>query len=110
MILYSVRMTASANRQIIEYTDYITEQSKSTKVAEQWSQKIYQKIATLNIHPKRYAFAQENDHRDYEIRRQLIGNYVVLYTIDDAAMVVKVIGFRHAKQLSITSVLPTGAD
>lgn len=104
---YHVRMTASTNRQIAQCANYIGEESGCSDIAKRWSRKIYQQIATLSIYPRRNAIAQENDYRDYEIRRQLIGNYVALYTIDEKGLAVNIIGFRHAKQLPATQELPT---
>lgn len=103
---YDVRISPSVVNRIAEYATHIAEDSGSADVARRWTQSVYQKINTLNVCPKRYVLAQENDHRAYEIRRQLIGNYVIFYSVDEESTTVSVIGFRHAKRLPIIEDLP----
>jgi hypothetical protein len=76
------------------------------QTAERWINRVYDIIATLDAFPSRNALAEENRYRDYEIRRQVIGNYLALYSIDEEAATVHVIGFRHGHRLPRPSELP----
>jgi len=50
--------------------------------------------------------AEEDQHRDYPIHRRIIGNYLALYTVDEEQSTVRVIGFRHGRQLPRLGQLP----
>jgi len=67
---------------------------------------VYDAIETLAFFPRRFALAEEDAHRPYEIRRMLIGNYLALYTIDDSVRTVKLIAFRHGARLPRPEELP----
>ncbi|TWT89983.1 hypothetical protein Mal64_03650 [Pseudobythopirellula maris] len=56
--------------------------------------------------PRRFGLAEENSHREYEIRRLLIGNHLALDTIDDETCSVHVIGFRPSRRLPRPNDLP----
>jgi mRNA-degrading endonuclease RelE of RelBE toxin-antitoxin system len=103
---YHVIVTPMVGDKILEYGRYIAEQSGSLKVAEKWIGRIYAAIDALDVFPRRFNLAEEDEHRDYEIRCKVIGNYLVLYTIDDTKQTVTVIGFRHGHRLPRPEELP----
>jgi hypothetical protein len=43
--------------------------------------------------------APENDFKPYEVRRALVENCALLFTIDEKNMLVWVIGFRHGSRM-----------
>jgi hypothetical protein len=61
----------------------------------------------LDQNPERFGLAEESRFRDYDIHRQVIGSYLGLYAVDDDAKIVRVIGFRHGRQLPRPEQLPT---
>lgn len=67
---------------------------------------VYAELRSLDHAPRRNALAEEDRYRDYEIRRPIIGHYLALYTVDDAASVVHIIGFRHGSRLPRLGDLP----
>ena len=103
---YRVIVTPIVGDKILEYGRYIAEQSGSLQVAEKWIGGVYAAIDTLDVFPRRFNLAEEDEHRDYEIRRKVIGNYLALYHIDDAEKKVTVIGFRHGHRLPRPEELP----
>lgn len=98
---YQVIVSPRTHQQILSYAQHIAEASGSVTTAERWVDKMYETIARLDYFPHRYGLAEEDAHRDNVIHRQIIGNYLALYSIDDDARVVSVIGFRHGKRLPL---------
>jgi plasmid stabilization system protein ParE len=106
MKTYKVVVAPIAAEKIAEHGRYIAEVAGMPQTAERWIDRVYDKIAALNAFPHRFALAEEDRFRDYEIRRQIIGTYLVLYSIDEAAQAVHVIGFRHGRRLPRAAELP----
>ena len=77
---YRVIVAPIAAESIAEYGRYIAEVAGKPETAERWVNHVYDKIATLDAFPQRHVLAEENGHRAYEIRRQVISNYLVLYS------------------------------
>ncbi len=96
---FQVVVSPKTHQQISEYAHYIAESSGSNVVAERWANQVYDSIDRLEYFPRRFGLAEEDAHRDYAIHRQILGNYLALYTIDDESQIVRVIGFRHGKRL-----------
>lgn len=103
---YTVIVAPIAAEQIAEYGRYLAEVAGMPQTAERWVNHVYDMIATLKAFPNRYSLAEEDRYRDYKIRRQVIGNYLVLYTVDEEAAKVHVVGFRHGHRLPRPSELP----
>jgi plasmid stabilization system protein ParE len=104
---YAVKLSVTVVEQITEYARFISEQRHAPENAQQWLERVYDAIETLDQSPHRCALALENAHRPYEIRRLLIGRYLALFTIDETKRVVHVIGFRHGHRLPRPAELPT---
>ncbi|MCC7474674.1 MAG: type II toxin-antitoxin system RelE/ParE family toxin [Pirellulales bacterium] len=103
---YTIRVSSFAAEQIAEYQAHIAEKSGFAEIAERWADLVYAAIEELQIMPRRFALAEEDNYRDYNIHRLLIGKYLALYTIDEKTKTVKVIGFRHGSRLPKTDDLP----
>lgn len=103
---YTIVVAPVAAEMIRQYGCYIADQSGSVEIAKRWVDRVYDAIATLDIFPRRFGLAEEDAHRDYEIRVLIFGNYLVLYAIDDVRKIVKVVGFRHGARLPRPGELP----
>jgi len=106
MTQYKVCVTSFAADKIGEYGRYIAEQSGSLAIAECWINHVYTTIETLHYSPHRHGLAEEDKYRDFELRRQIIGNYLAIYAVDDAQRIVSVVGFRHGRRLPRPDELP----
>ena len=106
MTRYSIRVSPAAADRVADYAEFIAERSGSVDIARRWVDRVYSAIDSLAYWPRRFAFAEENDHLDYEIRRLIVGRHLVLYTVDDEDLLVKVIGFRHGSRLPRPEELP----
>jgi len=106
MTQYKICVTSFAAEKIREYGHYIAEQSGSLAIAERWIDHVYTMIETLHHSPHRHGLAEENQYRSFELRRQIIGNYLAIYAVDDAKRLVSVVGFRHGRRLPRSEDLP----
>jgi hypothetical protein len=107
---YTIVVAPVAAENIRQYGCYIAEQSGSVEIAKRWVDRVYDSIVTLEVFPHRFGLAEEDVHRDYEIRVLILGNYLVLYTVDDVRKIVKVVGFRHGARLPRAGELPRDAS
>jgi plasmid stabilization system protein ParE len=103
---YRILITKSARSQIIGSARYIAESSQSLPIAERWLERVLSAADTLADFPHRCPLAPENDFRSFEIRRMLIGVYLLLFTIVEKDRTVIVIGLRHGSQLPRPDELP----
>jgi plasmid stabilization system protein ParE len=103
---YRVELSQFACDAIYEYVRFIAIERQSPLSAERWLQKIWQAVDSLETLPHRCPLAPENEHRQYEIRMRVVGDYLLLYTVDEAAKTVQIIGFRHGHRLPRPSELP----
>ena len=103
---YSVGITDAAFDAIRQHARYIAVDCQSPLNAKKWLQKVFDEIDALEHMPARHNLAPESDFKTYEIRRALIGDYLILFTIDETASMVWVIGFRHGSRLPRPNALP----
>ncbi|QDU91772.1 Plasmid stabilization system protein [Pirellulimonas nuda] len=106
MIRYRVVVTPIAVDKIAEYAAYIAQQAGSIEVATRWSDRVHAKLSTLCTFPARHGLAEEDAHRGYTIRRQIVGKHLALYTVDEVSRTVYVVGFRHGHMLPRPDELP----
>jgi mRNA-degrading endonuclease RelE of RelBE toxin-antitoxin system len=62
-------------------------------------EQVWDVIDDLEHMPSLHNLAPENAFVSYEMRRALVGDYMILFTIDDDKHRVTVIGFRHGSRL-----------
>lgn len=103
---HRVLITRSARSRIVEQARYIASESQSLVVARRCLQQIYDAVDGLSDFLRRSALAVENDFREYEIRRLVVGRYLILFTIVEVDLTVIVIGFRHGSRLPRPDDLP----
>jgi plasmid stabilization system protein ParE len=103
---YRVEITDAAFEAIRAQAKYIAVDCRAPLNAARWLEKGWDAIDSLEVNPKRHCLVPENDFKPYEIRRVLVVNCLVLYTIDEDAGTVWVIGFRHGSQLPRPDELP----
>jgi toxin ParE1/3/4 len=103
---YRVLITPPARAKILEQARYIAVDCQAPHNGQRWLERVFDAAETLATFPRRCGLAPENDLRDYEVRRLLIGDYFLLFTIVDKDRTVWVIGFRHGSQLPRPKELP----
>src|SRR5882724_9673092 len=103
---YSVEMTEVAYEAIRAHARYIAIECQSPLNASRWLDDVWNVIDGLEHMPARHILAPENDFKLYEVRRALVGSHLMLFTIDESAHKVWVIGFRHGSRLPRPDELP----
>jgi toxin ParE1/3/4 len=103
---YAVEITDTAFELIRAQARYIAIDCQPPLNASRWLERVWDAIDGLEEMPNRHTLAPENDYKPYEVRRALIGDYFILFTIDESAAKVRVIGFRHGSRLPRPDDLP----
>ena len=96
---YRVLITLAARAKILEQARYIAVDGQSPVNAARWLERVFDASDTLSAFPQRCPVAAENDFRDYEVRRLLVWDHALLFTIVESDQTVWVIGFRHGSRL-----------
>jgi plasmid stabilization system protein ParE len=92
---FHVRVSERAIAEIESYRDFIATKRKAPLSAQRWVDNVFNEIASLAILPRRCPLAPENRRARYEVRMHVIGDYLVLFNVDDALQTVHILGFRH---------------
>jgi hypothetical protein len=103
---YTVEITDAAFERIRDQARYIAVDCQAPLNASRWLEQVWDVIDGLEYMPKRHNLAPENDFKSYEVRRALVGDYFVLFTVDESVGKVWVIGFRHGGRLPRPNDLP----
>lgn len=103
---YRVEVTDQAYVAIRQYTRYIAVECESPLNAARWLEKVWDAVDSLERWPRRCPLAPEDQFRPYEIRMRIVGDHLLLFTVDNDAKAVWVIGFRHGHRLPRSGELP----
>lgn len=103
---YTVEITDTAFELIRDEARYIAIERQSSLNASRWLEQVWDAIDGLEEMPNRHNVAPESTYKAYEVRRALVGNYLILFTIDEPMHKVWVIGFRHGSRLPRPDELP----
>jgi mRNA-degrading endonuclease RelE of RelBE toxin-antitoxin system len=103
---YTVDITESAFEAILAQARYIAVECKAPLNASRWLEKVWDVIDGLENMPKRHGLADESAFTSYPVRRALVGDYLVLFTVDEKTRTVRVVGFRHGSRLPRPDDLP----
>lgn len=103
---YRIIISPRVIESIADYRDYIAHSSGHSRIAATWVERVLASFDHLRTMPAKFALAEENDSRPYELRQMLIGKYVAVYTIDEEYCVVRILNFRHGSRLPHRGDLP----
>jgi toxin ParE1/3/4 len=103
---YTVEITDAALEAIRAQVRYIAVECQAPLNAARWLERVWDVINDLEHLPDRHSLAAESAFRPYEVRRALVGDYLLLFTIDAESRKVWVIGFRHGSRLPRPGDLP----
>jgi hypothetical protein len=103
---YAIEITDTALGLIRAQARYIAIECHSPMNAAAWLAKVWDTVDGLEQMPMRHNLALEDAYKSYEVRRALVGDYLILFTIDESIKKVWVIGFRHGSRLPRPGALP----
>lgn len=104
--VYAVRTTAAARQAIREQARYIAVEQQSPQNAREWLERVWTAIDGLEFMPLRYNEAKGYDSLPYVVRRVILDNHLILFTVDKANATVYVVGLRHGARLPRQRDLP----
>lgn len=103
---YVVEITDAAFELVRQQARYIAIDCNAPLNASRWLEQVWDVIDGLETMPNRHMLAPEDAFKSYEVRRAIVGDYFILFTIDAGAQRVWVIGFRHGGRLPLPEDLP----
>lgn len=103
-MIYRVDLTDEAWSKIRDQARYIAGEGGSPANAAQWLSRVLAAVDTLEHWPRRCPEAAENAFFPFEVRMLSVDGFLLLFTVDDAEGVVRVVNARHGRQL------PLGGD
>ena len=95
---YDVVIIAAAEEELEEAYRFIREDSPTH--AKRWRESLLARAKSLSAFPGRCAIAPESFALGVEVRKLVVGNYRVLFTIDGSTVTLRHI--RHAARRPIT--------
>ncbi|MCL2486829.1 MAG: type II toxin-antitoxin system RelE/ParE family toxin [Oscillospiraceae bacterium] len=87
---YRVELAITAKQDLREIHSYVENNLKEPVIADKLLDKIESKIASLSNMPQKCAVLREEQLRHRNIRKLIVGNYLVFYVINEKAKTVYV--------------------
>jgi hypothetical protein len=103
---YGVKITATAREAIRETARFIAVEQRSAQNAAEWLDRIWTCIDGIEFMPMRHLKAEGYDHLPYVVRRAILDNRLILFTVDQSNATVYVVGLRHGARVPRPSDLP----
>lgn len=95
---YKLIFADSFNSDLEESLEYIANTLDNERAAFNLLKIVKEKIAALQDFPEMYRFCDDERLRQKEIRKMLVKNYLVLYTVDYKNKAINVLRFVYAKR------------
>jgi plasmid stabilization system protein ParE len=105
---YEVHLTETALEAIRAQARYIAVDARSPQNAQRWLEAILDAIDSLAQFPGRAAKAEEDRYVDYEVRQLVMGQHLLLFTVDEDRHSVWVLSLRHGHRLPRPGELRAG--
>lgn len=94
---YRVEVARNAKNAIFVQARFIAEDKP--QAAEGWLNRVFDSMDTLESMPRRHPLAAKlSEELGLEVRRLVIGDYLLFFCVHDEAGVVEVLRFRHGAQ------------
>lgn len=94
----TVLIAEKAKNDMHEITRYISVDLLDTVAAERLLQKFEDAIVGLSIMPERYEKVRDEWAQSRQIRKLLVDNYIIFYTIDESKSKVNVIRILYMRR------------
>lgn len=94
-MIFNLKIAPIAEDAILDQARFIA--ADNPIAAIRWYQSLFDTILTLRENPKRHPVAEMMSVvLGLEVRKLVIGNYLIFYHVDDNDLIVSVVRFRHA--------------
>jgi len=98
MAEYKIEIAARAKRDMREVHTYISGTLKEPNVADELLDKIETKILTLKSMPLRHALERDEQLKLRNLRKLIVDNYLVFYTVNEKTETVFVVRVLYARR------------
>jgi addiction module RelE/StbE family toxin len=95
---YKIEITARAERDMLEVHAYVSGNLKEPNVADRLLDKIENEILTLKSMPLRHAVEQDEQLKLRNLRKLIVDNYLIFYTVDAKVETVFVVRVLYARR------------
>jgi plasmid stabilization system protein ParE len=110
MTRYAVEVTEVALDAIAEQARYIAVDAQAPLNAARWVERIWDAADALEQLPRRGPLAEEDAYVEHEVRQLVVGNHLLLFTVDEERKTVWVLGLRHGRRLADPRALADRPD
>ena len=98
MAEYKIEIAARAKRDMREVYEYISGNLKEPNAADRLLDKIETKIISLKSMPLRHAIERDEQLKLRNLRKLIVGNYLVFYTVNEKAETVFIVRVLYARR------------
>lgn len=101
---YQVKLTSQAIGQIEGTVRYIAKILAEPETALKWADALQNEIAGLNFMPSRYPLTEEEPWRTKGIRKMVVKNFLLYYSVDEENMTVWVIAVIYGRRDQVAAL------
>ena len=95
---YRIEITARAKRDIRDVHAYIAGSLKEPNIADRLLDKIEAEILTLKNMPLRHALERDEQLKLKNLRKLIVDNYLIFYTVDEKTETVFIVRVLYARR------------
>ena len=98
MAEYRIELTAKAKRDLQEIHAYIAKNLKEPGIADKLLDSIETEVLTLGQMPRRNALERDEQLKQRGLRKLVVDNYLVFYTVRETAETVFIVRILYARR------------
>jgi toxin ParE1/3/4 len=98
---YRIVISPQAFDDLQAFIEYIAVEQNSPMAAARWFDKAWTSVQSLANFPYRCPLAPESKLSKYQIRMLIVDSCLFLYRVEDEKNTVRILGFRHGRQVPL---------
>ena len=98
MVEYRIELTDKAKKDMLEIYAYISDNLKEPNVAGKLLDKIEREILKLKTMPMRHAIERDEQLKLRKLRKIIVDNYLVFYTVHEKSETVFIVRVLYARR------------
>jgi addiction module RelE/StbE family toxin len=93
---YKIQISEKAERDLKDIVTYLSDSLKNKRAAKDFTSLYRKKINSLKTNPQKFTYIQEEEKSDFDYRKIIIKNYLVIYKIEKEEVII--LRIFHQKQ------------
>ena len=98
MTEYKIKIAVKARRDIREIHTYVVNKLQENSIADNLISKIETEILSLKNMPLRYALEQDEQLKNRNLRKIIMDNYLIFYTVREKSRTVFIVRVLYARR------------